>query len=113
MGILRNVGAVLLGLIVGSVFNMALIMLNSYVLFPMPEGVTFQDAEAFGEYIKGLPAHAFLLVIVAHLAQAFGGGWVAARVGASRPMMLAMIVGGLSALGGVMNMFTMPAPVWM
>ena len=32
---LRNIGAVIVGLIAGSVWNMALIMLNAKVLFPM------------------------------------------------------------------------------
>lgn len=109
---LRNIGAVLLGLIVGSVLNMAVVLLNSYVLFPMPEGVSFEDPVAFGEYIGGLPAAAFVLVIVAHLLQAGVGGWVAARMGKSRPVLLAMIVGVLTLLGGAMNAAQLPLPTW-
>ncbi|MCB9778564.1 MAG: hypothetical protein H6742_08390 [Alphaproteobacteria bacterium] len=109
---LRNIGAVLLGMLVGSILNMAVVMLNSYVLFPMPEGVSFEDPVAFGAYVADLPATAFVLVIVAHLLQAGGGGWVAARVGKSRPMVLAMIVGVLTLLGGAMNAAQLPLPSW-
>jgi MFS family permease len=110
---LRNVGAVLLGLIAGSCVNMALILLNSYVLFPMPEGMDMNDADQMNAYIATLPAVAFLVVIVAHLGQAFVGGWIAARLGKSRPMVLAMILGVLTLAGGVMNAMTLTTPTWM
>lgn len=42
---LRNVGAVLAGLVVGVIVNMSLIMLNGMVLFPMPEGMDMNDPE--------------------------------------------------------------------
>ncbi|MFT6162310.1 MAG: nitrate/nitrite transporter NarK [Myxococcota bacterium] len=41
------------------------------------------------------------------------GGWVAARVGASRPVLLAMIIGVLSLLAGVANMMMIKLPTWM
>ncbi|MEE2856364.1 MAG: hypothetical protein VX949_03120, partial [Planctomycetota bacterium] len=87
---LRNVGAVIAGMIVGMALNMAIIMLN-LIFFPMPEGLSMQDQEGFSAWAKTLPETAFILPMVAHLAQAFGGGWLAARLGASHPMVLAMI----------------------
>ena len=51
-------------------------------------------------------------MFAAHLGQAFVGGWVAARLGASRWMMLAMIVGVLSLAGGIANALMLSAPVW-
>ena len=46
----------------------------------------------------------FLLMLLAFgvgpLARSFGGAWVAARLGSSRPMLLAMIVGMISLVGG-------------
>ena len=110
---LRNVGAVVAGLIVGMIVNMAFVMLNGYVLFPMPEGMDMNDSVAMNAYIATLPAHAFILVLVAHFGQAFVGGWVAARLAGSRPMVLALIVGGLSLLGGIMNAMQLDLPTWM
>jgi hypothetical protein len=60
-----------------------------------------------------LPLQAFLLIILAHLGQAFVGGGVAARISTDRPMAVALIVGGLSLVGGVANMMMMPLPWWM
>ena len=87
---LRNIGAVIAGIIAGSVINMGFIMLNSYVLFPMPEGMDMNDPAQFKTYIATLPVLAFFVVLVAHQGQALVGGWVAARIG-SKPMVLSMI----------------------
>jgi hypothetical protein len=92
---------------------MALILLNAYVLFPMPEGTDFQDPEQVKAYVATLPMHAFLVVLAAHVGQAAFGGWTAARMGKSSPMLLAGIVGGLTVIGAVYNQITLEGPAWM
>lgn len=109
----RNIGAVLIGLCAGMAINMALIELNFALVAPMPEGLDMADGEAFGAFIASLPSQAFVLVVAAHLGQAFAGGWVAARLGASHPMRLALIVGAFTLAGGVMALMTLPGPKWM
>ncbi len=52
-------------------------------------------------------------MILAHLGQAFVGGWIAARIGASRPVLLAMIVGALTMAGGITMMLMIEHPPWM
>ena len=110
---LRNIAAVLFGIVVGSTVNMALIMLNAHVFFPMPPDLDMAVPEQMNAYIATLPTVAFFVVLVAHLGQSFVGGWVAARLGKSRPVVLAMIVGVVSLLGGIMNMMTIKGPAWM
>ena len=110
---IRNILSVLAGLAVGMAVNMALVLLNAYVLFPMPPGTSMQDPEHLNAYIATLPTAAFFVVLAAHLGQSFVGGWTAARLGSSRPMMLAMIVGVGSLAGGILNMMTIEGPAWM
>jgi hypothetical protein len=110
---LRNVGAVLVGLIVGMVVNMAFVMINAYVLFPMPEGLDMNDTVAFGAYIKTLPGQAFILVLFAHLGQSFVGAWLAARLSKSWTMALALLIGVLSLVGGIVNAMQIPLPTWL
>ena len=104
--------AVLVGWIVGMVANGAIVYLN-IALYPMPEGVTFDDKVGFAAYIETLPLTAFFIVLVAHLSQAFFGGLVAAKISTKRPMVVAMIIGVLSLIGGYINMQNMPLPTWM
>lgn len=110
---IRNILAVIAGLAAGMAVNMALVMLNAYVLFPMPAGTDMSDPEQMNAYIATLSTAAFVVVLAAHLGQSFVGGWTAARIGASKPMVLAMIVGVLSLAGGVMNMMQLEHPAWM
>ncbi|MDF1662351.1 MAG: hypothetical protein P1V97_11295 [Planctomycetota bacterium] len=110
---LRNVLATIFGLFVGMCVNMALIQLNTTVLYPMPEGLDTNDPAQFNAYLETLPALAFVVVMLAHLGQALVGGWVAARLSHSRPKLLAMIVGVFSLLGGIAAMMMFKGPAWM
>jgi hypothetical protein len=109
---LRNVGAVIAGLVVGMMFNMAIIQLNMTVLHPAPADLDPNDTVQFQEYMDSLPIAAFLVVMIAHLGQAFFGGWVASKLSASHGVMLAMIIGALSLVGGLMMMIV-TGPTWM
>ncbi len=110
---LRNTGAVVAGLIIGMIFNMAIVTLSSEVLFPMPEGTSFEDTEKFNAYLATLPTSAFLLAMLAHLGQSFIGGWIAARLATSMVMTMAMMVGILSMFAGIANMMMIELPSWM
>ena len=108
---LRNVGAVITGLVVGMFVNLALVQLNT-VLFPLPDGVELTDSAQMRDAIQHLPAAAWILVFAAHLGQSFVGAWVAARLGASHWMTLAMIVGVVSLGAGIANAMMLSAPAW-
>lgn len=110
---LRNLGATFVGLLLGNIFNMALITLNTVVLFPMPPDTDMTDPASFGAYTASLPTAAFLVVILAHVGQAGFGGGVAARLAASRPRVVAGILGGLTFLGAAYNLTVIPSPSWM
>ena len=109
---LRNLLAIPIGIAVGMAVNMAFVSLN-VSLFPMPEGVSFEAPEGMAAYMATLPIAAFALILVAHLGQAFVGGWVAARLSTRRPLVNALIVGALSMIAGLLNMLNMPLPAWM
>ncbi len=110
---LRNIGAVIVGMIVGMIWNQVLVTLNSTVLFPMPEGTSMNDPEQAKAYIATLPVMGFLVVLAAHVGQGGIRGWIAARIGGSRPMLLAGIVGGLTVLGAIAVQLMLDGPVWM
>jgi hypothetical protein len=110
---LRNIAAVVAGIFVGMVVNMSIIQLNTGVLFPLPAGADMNDAAQFNAYLASLPAIAFVVVMAAHLGQAFVGGLVAARLSASHPMRLALVVGVFALVGGVAALLMYDGPAWM
>jgi hypothetical protein len=109
---LRDIGAVVAGLVVGSVANMALVFANMAV-FPGPPGLDFNDPAAMAAYVGGLPPQAFLGVMAAHLSQALLGGWTAARLSGERTALAAYVVGALTALACLVNLLGLPSPWWM
>ena len=71
------------------------------------------QSEALAEWIATLPGQAFILVFVAHVLQAGLGAFVAAAMAKSRTP--AVVVIGLSVLGGVVNFINLweVTPLWM
>jgi len=67
----------------------------------------------FAAYVSTLPLIALLLVLTAHLGQSFFGSWVAAAISKKQPMIVAMIVGVLSLIGGILMFVSIPQPTWM
>ena len=109
---LRDLLAVVLGMLAGMAVNMTFVLLALF-LHPMPEGVDFSDKEAMPAYFAGIPAVGFVIILIAHLGQAFFGGLVAALISRDRPRSMALVIGGLSLIAGVINLIDLPHPTWM
>ena len=112
MSWVRNLGAVVAGFGVGSLANMSLITLSGQI-WPVPEGLDLNDPAQFQVYLEGLPTGAFVLALLAHLAQAGLGGFVAAYLSRDRPVLLALVIGALTALASGAILATMGGPPWM
>ncbi len=106
-----NVAAFFAGAFCGAAVNMMLIQLNG-VFFPPPVALDYSDPAALDAYVANLPLVALLVVIVAHLAQAFVGGWVGARL-AAHAMPMALVLGVFSMIGGIANLMMITHPTWM
>jgi hypothetical protein len=110
---IRGILAVVLGVIAGGVFNMALVTL-SHVAYPLPEDIDPNDFAAFRAHVEthGLPAGALLIVLAAHGGGSFVSGLVCGLI-AKRPWYLAAtILGILWTCGGVAMLMMLPAPTW-
>ncbi len=108
--------AAVVGLFVGMSMNWLLAVNINTSIWPLPEGIDPMDpasSEAFAEWIATLPGQAFILVFVAHVLQAGLGAFVAAAMSKSRTP--AVVVIGLSVLGGVVNFNNLweVIPLWM
>ena len=73
---LRAIITTIIGIILGMMGMMAMHYL-SMVFYPLPEGVTMEDAEALNKYMEIAPLGAMLLVIVSHAMGSFIGALVA------------------------------------
>jgi hypothetical protein len=108
--ILRNILAVIAGWIVGSVINMALIQVG-HMMYPL-EGVNPNDMEALAEVMPTLDAQYFIFPFLAHALGTLFGAAVAGMIAVSHKMKIALVVGILFLLGGIMVNYLIPGPTW-
>jgi hypothetical protein len=109
--VVRNILAVVAGLVCGSIVNMAIVMLGSVVV-PPPAGVDPSNMESLAASMHLFQVKHFLFPFLAHAVGALVGALIASIVAASRQMMLALLVGGFFLLGGIAAAAMIPAPVW-
>jgi uncharacterized membrane protein YqgA involved in biofilm formation len=109
--VLRNILAVIAGLVVGSIFNMSLIMVGGSVVAP-PEGVDLTTSEGLIEGMSLMEPRHFVFPFLAHALGTFVGAYLAARIARTRKMSMAAIVGVFFLIGGIANVYMLPSPMW-
>lgn len=107
----RKIFAVVLGVIVAVVLIIAVEAL-SHIVYPLPDSVDANDMEALRAYVMGAPIGALLFVMAAWIAATLIGGLLACRIARETPLVYAAIIGGLVLLGTVINLLSLPHPLW-
>ncbi len=106
---MRNILAVLAGLIVGNLAIMGLHYVGMY-FYPLPEGTDMNDMNAIAEYVKIAPFGALLMVMLTHIGGTFIAGIATALL--SKEMYVAYVVGVFFTIMGIWNLYLLPHPIW-
>ncbi len=109
--VIRNILAVLAGLVVGSVVNMGLILISGYVI-PPPEGADITTTEGLKKSIHLFEPRHFVFPFLAHALGTLVGAFVAAKLAVNNKMRIAIIVSLIFLCGGIANVMMLPAPAW-
>jgi hypothetical protein len=110
--ILRNILAVVAGLIVGGAVNMGILMLGMAVL-PPPPGVDIMDIASINAHIHEYSFVALMVPFLAHALGTLAGAFLAAKLAASKGMFPAMLIGIVFLFGGIDAVRQIPnAPLW-
>lgn len=109
--ILLNILAVFVGLVVGSVANMALVLTGHAIIAP-PAGMNVNDPESYKQFAHLLEAKHFVFPFLAHAGGTLVGAIVANLIAASRRAAMSYVIGGVFLCGGIAACFMIPAPVW-
>ncbi|MDO5510565.1 MAG: hypothetical protein Q4F57_07705 [Weeksellaceae bacterium] len=109
--ILRNILAVLAGLVVGSIINGAIIALG-HQLFPIQVEADLNTPEGLALALPHFRAEHYLMPFLAHALGTFVGAFLAAYIGVSLRKILALIVGVFFFAGGVMMIAMISPPLW-
>ncbi len=108
---LRKILAVVFGVVAAVIVIIAIEALG-HAIYPPPAGLDFTNRGAMETYVAGLPVGALLSVMLAWLAATFAGGLLACFIGREKPYVFAGIVGALVLTGTVINLMSIPHPLW-
>ena len=109
--ILRNVLAIVAGIILGSIVNMAIIMLSSSVI-PPPEGVNPSDMESLKASMHLFEPKHFLMPFLAHAFGTLVGAFVSGLIAINHRLKISLAIGLFFMLGGITNILLLPSPLW-
>ena len=110
-GMIRQILAVLLGVVTAFAL-VALVEWIGHAVYPMPEGLDVNDPAAMARYVQTLPAGAFVFVLVGWGVGTLAGGLIACAIMKEKPLLHASIVGLAVLVAALINLFTIPHPVW-
>ena len=109
--LLRNILAVIAGIVIGAVVNMGIIMLGGSIL-PPPGGVDASDGESLKAAMHLFQPINFVFPFLAHAVGTLAGAIVAGLIAANRKMLFAIVIGFVFLIGGIMMAIDLPAPAW-
>ncbi|MBD9480130.1 hypothetical protein [Pseudoxanthomonas sp. PXM02] len=109
--ILRNIAAVIAGLVLGSLANMAIVTLGP-MLIPSPAGADMTTAEGLRQAMPLLQPKHFIAPFLAHALGTLVGALAAYWIAGSRKTLFAWVIGVLFLCGGIAASAMIPAPVW-
>lgn len=109
--LLRNVLALLAGIVIGGGVNMALITLSP-LLIPPPAGVDVTNSESLSKAMHLFEPRHFVMPFLAHAVGTLAGALAAYLIAATYRAQIAYVIGALYLCGGVAASFMIPAPTW-
>jgi len=109
--IARNVLAVIIGIVLGSVMNMGIINLQDFFI-ALPEGVDVTNTESLQSSMHLFEPKHFIFPFFAHAIGTLVGAYLAARIAASHKMHFALGIGIFFLIGGISMVFIIPSPIW-
>ena len=109
--LLRNVLALLAGILVGGAVNMALITISPALIQP-PAGVDVTNADSLAKAMHLFEPRHFVMPFLAHALGTLVGALAAYLIAARHRTAMAYVVGAFFLCGGVAASFMIPAPAW-
>ncbi len=108
---IRNFLALIGGIVIGSLVNMALVSLGP-LLVPLPEGANDSTLENLRDSMALFEPIHFLFPFLAHALGTLVGAFVAARFSTNHHLLLGMLIGVLFLLGGIAAASMIGGPRW-
>lgn len=109
--IFRNIIAVVVGAVLGSIINMGIINISGSII-PPPEGADVTTMDGLKASIHLFTPINFLFPFLAHALGTLAGALATGYFAASHKMKFALGIGALFLVGGIAATVMLPAPLW-
>lgn len=109
--IVRNILALIAGLVVGSAVNMGIIMVSGSII-PPPEGADVTTMEGLKASMHLFEPKHFIFPFLAHALGTLAGAIIAALIAVTHKMKFALGIGLFFIIGGIINIISLPSPLW-
>lgn len=108
---LRNIFAVIVGVVLGSSVNMGIIAVGSSII-PPPEGADVTTTEGLKASMHLFGPEQFIMPFLAHAIGTLLGALAAGALAATHKMRVALGVSVFFLIGGIAAVFMLPSPMW-
>lgn len=109
--LLKNVLAIVLGLVGGSIINMLIVIIGPHII-PPPANADVTTEEGLKQSIHLFQPIHFLMPFLAHAIGTFVGAYIAAKLASSHKLIVALIIGIFFLSGGIYMVAQLPSPLW-
>jgi len=108
---LKNILAVIAGIIVGSIVNMSLIIVSGKII-PPPNGIDVTTEAGLKTAMHLMEPKHFLFPFLAHALGTLIGAFITAFLAANNKLILAVVIGTIFLFGGISMIISLTAPMW-
>jgi hypothetical protein len=111
--LLKNIVAVIVGVIVGSLVNMGIILISGSII-PLPEGVDASDPQSLKDGMDLFEFRHFIFPFLAHALGTLAGAFVGVKLGATpnSRINVAVIITAFFMVGGIISAWQIQGPYW-
>ncbi len=109
--IIRNILAVIGGIVIGSMVNMGIITLGPSII-PPPSGVDISTPEGLKAGMHLFEPKHYIFPFLAHALGTLAGAFTAAMLAAYKRMKIALGIGIFFLLGGIASVVMLSSPMW-
>jgi len=109
--IVKNILAVIAGVIIGGIVNMGIVNIGGSII-PPPEGADVTTMEGLAASMQLFEPRHFIMPFLAHALGTLVGAAVAGLIAASHKMKIALGIGAFFLIGGIVMVISVPSPTW-
>lgn len=109
--IIKNIMAVIAGILLGSAANMGIILISPSII-PPPEGADNTTMEGLKASMHLFTAKNFIFPFLAHAAGTFVGSFITSLIVTNHKIKFALGIGVVFLIGGIIMVTELPSPTW-